>query len=159
MSNIFVLSRSEGHGTFCKEFEKNVVLWHVFILKYGKFGKHYSGNRPGETNKEIKSLLHIFLSSSLLTCDLVENLGAYNIDWLNVFKVHIFWEGHKLLRNLHRRFDHYYIGQSPFFMSVNLTVFVLMRPNIHQKKGLEILKLFISHKVCQTGKKSARMQM
>ena len=28
-----------------------------------------------------------------------------------LFKVHIFWEGHKLLRNLHRRFDRYYIGQ------------------------------------------------
>ena len=26
-------------------------------------------------------------------------------------KVHIFWEGHKILRNLHRRFDRYYIGQ------------------------------------------------
>ena len=25
-------------------------------------------------------------------------------------KVHIFWEGHKILRNLHRRFDRYYIG-------------------------------------------------
>ena len=28
-----------------------------------------------------------------------------------LFKVHIFWEGHKILRNLHRRFDRYYIGQ------------------------------------------------
>ena len=26
-------------------------------------------------------------------------------------KVHIFWEGHKILRNLHRRFDRYYEGQ------------------------------------------------
>ena len=26
-------------------------------------------------------------------------------------KVHIFWEGHKSLRNLHRRFDWHYIGQ------------------------------------------------
>ena len=26
-------------------------------------------------------------------------------------KVHIFWEGHKVLRNLHRRFDGYFIGQ------------------------------------------------
>ena len=29
-----------------------------------------------------------------------------------VHKVHIFWEGHKILRNLHRRFDRYYIGQT-----------------------------------------------
>ena len=28
-----------------------------------------------------------------------------------MFKVHIFWEGHKILRNLHRRFDWHYIGQ------------------------------------------------
>ena len=28
----------------------------------------------------------------------------------NSRKVHIFWEGHKILRNLHRRFDRYYIG-------------------------------------------------
>ena len=26
-------------------------------------------------------------------------------------KVHIFWEGHKILQNLHRRFDRFYIGQ------------------------------------------------
>ena len=32
--------------------------------------------------------------------------------WLPICsKVHIFWEGHKILRNLHRRFDRYYIGQ------------------------------------------------
>ena len=27
------------------------------------------------------------------------------------FKVHIFWEGHKILRNLHLTFDWHYIGQ------------------------------------------------
>ena len=27
------------------------------------------------------------------------------------FKVHIFWEGHKILRKLHCRFDWHYIGQ------------------------------------------------
>ena len=26
-------------------------------------------------------------------------------------KDHIFWEGHKILQNQHRRFDRYYIGQ------------------------------------------------
>ena len=25
-------------------------------------------------------------------------------------KVHIFWEGHKILQNIHRRFDRYYMG-------------------------------------------------
>ena len=29
----------------------------------------------------------------------------------NIFKVHIFWEGHKILRNLHQLFDLQYIGQ------------------------------------------------
>ena len=27
------------------------------------------------------------------------------------WKVHIFWEGHKILRNLHLTFDWHYIGQ------------------------------------------------
>ena len=31
--------------------------------------------------------------------------------FLYICKVHIFWEGHKILRNLHRRFNCYYLGQ------------------------------------------------
>ena len=34
----------------------------------------------------------------------------YDIIEFNV-KVDIFWEGHKILWNLHPRFDRYYIGQ------------------------------------------------
>ena len=30
---------------------------------------------------------------------------------VDIFKVHIFWEGHKILRNLHQLFDWHYIGQ------------------------------------------------
>ena len=30
---------------------------------------------------------------------------------VNHFKVHIFWEGHKILRNIHQIFDWQYIGQ------------------------------------------------
>ena len=30
---------------------------------------------------------------------------------IRCIKVHIFWEGHKILRNLHLRFDWHYIGQ------------------------------------------------
>ena len=30
---------------------------------------------------------------------------------IKVTKVHIFWEGHTILKNLHRRFDRYYTGQ------------------------------------------------
>ena len=40
---------------------------------------------------------------------LVNNLKEPRIFLLR--KVHIFREGHKILRNLHRRFDHYNIGQ------------------------------------------------
>ena len=36
--------------------------------------------------------------------------GAYAVSSTK-YKVNIFWEGHKILQNLHRRFDHYYIGQ------------------------------------------------
>ena len=32
--------------------------------------------------------------------------------WAFSFKVHIFWEGHKILRNLHLTFDWHYIGQN-----------------------------------------------
>ena len=33
----------------------------------------------------------------------------FNTTWMR--KVHIFWEGHTILRNLHCRFDCHYIGQ------------------------------------------------
>ena len=47
------------------------------------------------------------------------SLGGLITDWCQyifpefcmVHKVHIFWEGHKILRNLHHRFDCHYIGQ------------------------------------------------
>ena len=35
-----------------------------------------------------------------------------NLDFMKWFcKLHIFWEGHKILRNLHRRYDWHYTGQ------------------------------------------------
>ena len=33
------------------------------------------------------------------------------LNWIQFCKLHIFWEAHKILRNLHRRFDWHYIGQ------------------------------------------------
>ena len=59
------------------------------------FTMHYSWSR-----KEFFLLLFFF--SLLLVRDTLS---------LSFLKVHIFWEGHKILRNLHRRFDRYYIGQ------------------------------------------------
>ena len=47
-------------------------------------------------------LFSVFVTFPFLTIDTIKS--AY-------CKVHIFWEGHKILRNLHRRFDRYYIGQ------------------------------------------------
>ena len=37
--------------------------------------------------------------------------GNLNSKKIVMFKVHIFWEGHKILRNLHPTFDWQYIGQ------------------------------------------------
>ena len=37
------------------------------------------------------------------------NTVDYSI--IAAFKVHVFWEGHKILRNLHQLFDWQYIGQ------------------------------------------------
>ena len=39
------------------------------------------------------------------------NFAMAFIQNLVSIKVHIFWEGHKTLRNLHHRFDRNYIGQ------------------------------------------------
>ena len=39
------------------------------------------------------------------------NWGSYYFFCRIPNKVHIFWEGHKILRNIHYRFDRYYIGQ------------------------------------------------
>ena len=33
------------------------------------------------------------------------------LKWRYFIKVHIFWEGHKIMRNLHLTFDWHYIGQ------------------------------------------------
>ena len=37
----------------------------------------------------------------------IEHTGS----WILFVKVHIFWEGHKILQNLHQLFDWQYIGQ------------------------------------------------
>ena len=37
-------------------------------------------------------------------------LGNFDIFWLGG-KVQLFWEGHKILQNLHLTFDWHYIGQ------------------------------------------------
>ena len=39
---------------------------------------------------------------------LLANFQLLGLEESSAIKVHIFWEGHKILRNLHRRFDHYF---------------------------------------------------
>ena len=43
--------------------------------------------------------------------------------FLNPIKVHIFWEGHKILQNHHLRFDRYYIEQIYGIISQNFVAF------------------------------------
>ena len=50
------------------------------------------------------------LSAHETTTEIFRGSHAVLFLW-EVGKVYIFWEGHKVLRNLHRRFDLYYIGQ------------------------------------------------
>ena len=38
--------------------------------------------------------------------------GWWNLEADAPFKVHLFWEGHKVLRNLHLTFDWHYVGQN-----------------------------------------------
>ena len=40
-----------------------------------------------------------------------KKVGKWESQFDSHGKVHIFWEGHKILRNLHRIFHRYYIGQ------------------------------------------------
>ena len=54
------------------------------------------------------------VSNSFWTRILIDKSSNFeNFPWAvaSVYKVHIFWEGHKILQNLHRRFDRYNIGQ------------------------------------------------
>ena len=54
---------------------------------------------PGESHKSEKAQKSNF------------HIRCKKIKLSKYFKVHIFWEGHKLLRNLHLTFDWHYIGQ------------------------------------------------
>ena len=58
----------------------------------------YSANRLG--------------TKSANTFKVNENFRGRNGWWAIPFKVHIFWEGHKILRNLHLSFDWHYIRRT-----------------------------------------------
>ena len=53
-------------------------------------------------------LIQLLCARSKLNMD---EICSLKIHLWYVNKVHIFWEGHKISRNLNRRFDLYYIGQ------------------------------------------------
>ena len=67
-------------------------------------------NCMGQLFHYIRVCLHIVhFNNFIASPTLFESLLLIKLS--DKFKVHIFWEGHNILRNLHRRFDWHYIGQ------------------------------------------------
>ena len=63
-----------------------------------------------------KKVIGVFEASTVRSIALSSFLSFSGLRLLKLkgwiyHKVHIFWEGHKMLRNLYRRFDLHYIGQ------------------------------------------------
>ena len=56
-------------------------------------------------------ILDLFISDLSIIFFKNENVINFFFDAISFFKVHIFWEDHKILRNLHQLFDWQYIGQ------------------------------------------------
>ena len=112
------ISRKRRHETLCffsnlirnKTFWWWAILpWTIFLeIKLCKhnaiFGHGIRHRKSVEKNKKILSLWHLHTFLSLWQCngktDLVRKLIVFLL-----IKVHIFWEGHKILRNLHQLFD------------------------------------------------------
>ena len=63
--------------------------------------RHYRGHTEEITCMDINSSKNLGLSGQ-------RNGKTHDS---RLVKVHIIWEGHKFLRNLHRKFERYYIGQ------------------------------------------------
>ena len=60
-------------------------------------------------NLSILSFLYAvkkIIQNTFVTCQSRFESRAFTVSWN---KVHIFWEGHKILKNFHCRFDHYYV--------------------------------------------------
>ena len=79
------------------------ILWtHFFFFKWSKyFNSNLSFKLNNRVGKKNRSLCQYN--------DLFRNWWLHNTVFL--CKVHIFWEGHKILQNLHCSFHRYYIGQ------------------------------------------------
>ena len=56
------------------------------------------------------NFVKVVLRELKIVLDLI-TLLFHSVNAFTYIKVHIFWEGHKILRNLHHRFERYYIGQ------------------------------------------------
>ena len=70
-------------------------------------------------------------------------------------KVHIFWEGHKILQNLHRRLDRYYIGQiyggdfAKFYgLYMNFITYLTRLVNVVDERPLSLVHSIIATAHC-----------
>ena len=71
---------------------------------------YFSYRKPRENNLDYQINIHAVSTNSFTSHFILLILKAIVQFWLMVI-VHMFWEGHKLLWNLHCRFDRYYLGQ------------------------------------------------
>ena len=88
------------------------IYWHFLWLQNVKYETYCKAKLFQAAN------FYVFIGSKFLLCEwsLLEIKTIRKSDqsmwWLNLFfKVHIFWEGHKILRNLPLTFDCMYCSQ------------------------------------------------
>ena len=56
-------------------------------------------------------IAHVYQNVVFCLFELHNRYAWFHVRMCSSIKVHIFWEGHKILRNLHFTFDWHYIGQ------------------------------------------------
>ena len=79
-----------------------IHLWSELDLFSTPRVSYSLGARVDEKN-ELRTVGHIFLSNLayLAHFNLLSNFNLNHYIFIFAFKVHVFWEGHKILRNLH----------------------------------------------------------
>ena len=94
------------HLFLANQGQKSFFLWSVkrLYIFYSPFIK-----RKRSSKFPIGSARHFFNVFAQWCLEIMYRLVA-NFFWM-IIKVHIFWEGHKILRNIHLTFDWHYIGK------------------------------------------------